>query len=284
MPGRPFVVEGKFKTTVSKICNTNNGNDTTSWKMGQVPSVLSNVSLNQEIGRRWLDLAEGEHASIASFARHTLQLMSSGAPSMLLDASQKAAIDEVRHAKRCYGFASAFLGSNFGPGQLDVEGSLTKMDAKKITQSIIEEGCIEETISAVEAHVAASTAQDPDVKAALSRIASDETNHAQLAWDTIQWITDNFPETQAFVEETFHSELESRLFAIENELPSLQTTPCLESDADSVFRSYGLTVDGDSNKIHQAAMRDIIKPVYITGLKNVDFISTQISKMKDRFA
>ena len=85
-----------------------------------MPSILANNPNNQAIGRRWLVQAEAEHASVASFARHTLQLMSIGAPSELLVASQKASVDEIKHAKMCYGLASSFLGSDFGPGSLDV--------------------------------------------------------------------------------------------------------------------------------------------------------------------
>ena len=252
--------------------------------MGVAPSVLANVSLNQEIGRRWLELAEGEHASVASFARHTLQLMSIQAPSTLITASQKAAIDEVRHAKITYGLASAFLRSNFRPGPLNVERSLEKMNLNEIAQSIIEEGCIEETISAFEAHVEASTAEDPAIKDALLKIASEETNHAQLAWDTIQWIRDSFPETQALVQETFYSELESRLMQSEIELPFLQTSFCLDSVADNRFRDYGLIQSKDKNKIRVTVMRDIIKPAYITGLKEARLISKQISGLKIKFA
>jgi len=241
----------------------------------------ANLSSNNEIGRRWMEQAEGEHASVASFARHTLQMMSIGAPSTLITASQKAGIDEVRHAKISYGFASTSLDSNFGPGPIDVEGSLKKMNLNEITKSIIEEGCIEETISAVEAHVGASTAEDSSIKASLLQIASDETNHAQLAWDTIQWITDRFRETQDLVQETFYSELESRLLETET---FLEAPFCLDSVADHKFRDYGLIVDGTKNKIRVAAMRDIIKPVYTTGLKEASLISKQIPALKIDFA
>ena len=110
---------------------------------------------NEEIGRQWLKLAEAEHASIASFARFTLQLMALGSPSELLLASKKAGIDEINHAKHAYTFASAFLGSNYGPGPLDVKGALDDVSIEYTVRSLIQEGCIVETISSIEAHIAA---------------------------------------------------------------------------------------------------------------------------------
>ena len=277
--GRPFGVEGKFLKTISQIYNINIGNNATSWKTVPVPAITANYSLNQDIGRRWLDQAEDEHASIASFARHTLQLISIGAPSMLLLGVQNAAIDEVRHAKTCYGIASAFIGSDFKPSSLDVEKSLGKLDLQKITQSLIEEGCIEETISAVLGKFGSSTAQDPAIKAASSQIALEEANHAQLAWDTIQWITKKLSDSRSFIEETFRTEIETRLEAITNTLAFGATNACVESDVDSMIRECGLIVDKDRTKIRQAAMQRIISPLVDAGLKNVELVSTRITQL-----
>ena len=135
--------------------------------MGQTPSLLENNTYNHEIGLQWLQQAEAEHASVASFARHTLQLMSIGAPSELLFASQEASVDEIKHAKMCYGFASSFIGTDMGPGTLDVEESLENLDLKDIIRSVIQEGCIEETLSAIEAHFRAHYAKDAVIKATL---------------------------------------------------------------------------------------------------------------------
>ena len=78
-----------------------------------------NTSNDHEIGLRWIGSAESEHASIASFARHTLQLLSLNAPADLLIASQTAAIDEVRHTEASYGVANAVLKTNIKPDVLD---------------------------------------------------------------------------------------------------------------------------------------------------------------------
>ena len=59
-----------------------------------------------------------------------------GAPARLLVASQEASLDEIKHAKMCYGIASAFLGTGTNPGSLDVSGSLENMEIEEIVHSI----------------------------------------------------------------------------------------------------------------------------------------------------
>ena len=100
--GRPFTVEGISRKVTSKHFHINEINNSKSWKLNRTPSILANDTLNKQAGKRWLELAEAEHASIASFARNTLQLMAIGAPSYLLTASQEASIDEVKHTQMCF--------------------------------------------------------------------------------------------------------------------------------------------------------------------------------------
>ena len=250
----PRKVTEEFK---EKTCNLEKNCDSQEWMMGETPPVLANASVNQEIGRRWLQQAEGEHASVASFARHTLQLMAIGAPPRLLIASQNAAVDEIRHAKLSYGFAKTFLKSDVGPGTLDIEDSLPKLDLKGLVHSIIEEGCIEETISAAKVRFGAHTAKEPAIKRALTQIGDDETRHAQLAWDTIEWIITKFPEVRKFVDEIFAVELEYRSPPLDNHFDETQTTFCLENNINTAFRNHGLIVNGDKTMIRKAVIQNV---------------------------
>ena len=108
-----------------------------------------------------------------------------GAPPTLLMGSQNAALDEIRHAKMCYGIADSFLGAHIQPGTFDVAESLKTISKGEIIRSVIMEGCIGETIAAVQAYLGARYAKDPIVKSILEEIAADESNHAQLAWNTV---------------------------------------------------------------------------------------------------
>jgi hypothetical protein len=51
----------------------------------------------------------------------------------------------------------------------------------------IYEGCVGETIAAIEAAEAAAHCEDPATRAVLERIAADETRHAELAWRFVAW-------------------------------------------------------------------------------------------------
>ncbi|MCA9699576.1 MAG: hypothetical protein KC431_18765, partial [Myxococcales bacterium] len=76
------------------------------------------ADLRARLGQLWLDDALMEHASIAAFARATLELMAMAAPPDLLGEIQVAADDEIEHAMRCFGLAQRFSGQAREPGEL----------------------------------------------------------------------------------------------------------------------------------------------------------------------
>jgi hypothetical protein len=135
----------------------------------------------------WTHLGQMEHASIAAFARFSLQLLSLGAPPELVDACTQALADETAHTKLCFQLASAYAGYAIGPGPLDIGGSLEAATLDQIVELVIAEGCFGETRAALEALDAADTATDPVIGAAYRRIALDETRHAELAFRFVRW-------------------------------------------------------------------------------------------------
>jgi hypothetical protein len=62
----------------------------------------------EAFAERWTVAGLAEHASVAAFARFSLELMSVGAPSTLIWAAHAAAQDEIRHAQLCFGLANAY--------------------------------------------------------------------------------------------------------------------------------------------------------------------------------
>jgi hypothetical protein len=138
---------------------------------------------------RWLASARYEHASVAAFARVSLQLLSLGAPAELLRATQQAATDEVRHAQLCLGLAAAYGG---GPpceaGPLRIDGCMSSgMDLEAALREAILEGALGEGTAALEALEGARACVDPVVRDVLSSIAEDEQRHALLAYQTVKW-------------------------------------------------------------------------------------------------
>ncbi|HSE18456.1 MAG TPA: ferritin-like domain-containing protein [Pyrinomonadaceae bacterium] len=143
----------------------------------------------EQLGQAWLEQALGEHASVAAFARFVLHLISLGAPAELLRESIRAMDDEVRHAITCFDIARRFRGKPAGPGPLDLSQVLNQPnDSASILEAAIVEGCINETIAAQWVYVAASLAEDPVIREALSGIADDESRHADLSWRFVSWL------------------------------------------------------------------------------------------------
>ena len=142
---------------------------------------------------RWAERARYEHASIASFARFSMALLSCGAPPELVAASQQAGLDEVNHARLALAIASEYAGKRLDLGPLDISGAMsgeTTLEALAVATVI--EGCVGETLSAMEAAATAAAAtaaggSSRSVREALSAIAEDETRHAELAWAFVRW-------------------------------------------------------------------------------------------------
>jgi len=178
--GRPFLVQGS-----ERLAELRSGDD---WTGGVVTAVdvlaLAQRSLAAE---HWARAALMEHASIAAFARFTLQLLHLGAPRELIEASQQAMLDETAHAKACFALASRYLESSVEPGPLAMDAALDEQTLEAIAVLTFREGCVGETVAALEAREALDDATNPEVRAALGRIAIDEQRHAELAWRFVSW-------------------------------------------------------------------------------------------------
>jgi hypothetical protein len=144
------------------------------------------VATRQALAEAWLADALAEHASVAAFARVTLELMAHGAPPELLSATQSAALDEIEHARHCFALAGRYGGSPVAPGPLSAPAPRTG-DLARLAADTFVEGCVGETIAALVAERALTRATDPEVRTALARIADDEARHAALAWRTLAW-------------------------------------------------------------------------------------------------
>jgi hypothetical protein len=135
----------------------------------------------------WTRDACAEHASVASFARFSLDLLALGAPADLVADAHRAALDEIEHARLCFELASAYGGAPVGPGRLAVDGAAVRADLASAAVAAVHEGCVGETEAALLAQAQMDGARDPRVRRALLRIAADEADHAALAWRFVAW-------------------------------------------------------------------------------------------------
>lgn len=179
--GRPFLVEGEHRLAELGMRSD--------WReLALLPRLDAlEPELRAHVAEQWARVALMEHASIAAFARFSLQLMSLGAPAELIELTTAAMADETKHAKACFALASHYAGEALGPTRLPVERSLDEASLHAIVINAIREGCIGETVAAIEAREAAEHATDPAVRALLLTISEDETRHAELAYRFVQW-------------------------------------------------------------------------------------------------
>jgi hypothetical protein len=181
--GRPLIEDGRARVAAVRAQKWRAGTESAA----SAPDVRELAkSLRAYLARAWLRDALAEHASIASFARTTMELIAVGAPRELVRDAQAAGLDEVRHADLCFELATTYAGSPLGPGRLD---SPPPRPANLIRLAVdtFFEGCVGETIAALRATRAEATCTIEPVRAILKMIIRDETKHAALSWSTVAW-------------------------------------------------------------------------------------------------
>jgi hypothetical protein len=148
--------------------------------------VLAPPAARRALGHGWRQAALGEHASVASFARASLELMALAAPLDLLRRTHQAALDEIGHAELSFAIAAGFDGHQLVAGPLP---ALAPREASRtqVALDTLREAALPETLAAAEMQAAAEAALDPDLGAMLREVAADEARHAALAWEVIDW-------------------------------------------------------------------------------------------------
>lgn len=192
----------------------------TTWLSGHVleDNLLAETdpSVAPLLADAWLADAQMEHASVAAFARASLELMAVGAPAELVAGCAQAGVDEVRHAQLCFALAAAYGGVALEPGPLPLvpprAGGLVALAC-----DTFREGCVGETIAALTALRGQRGCRAPAALAALQTIADDETRHAELAWATVAWAVEVGGPDVARAVQTLAAELRAEAFAAEPE-------------------------------------------------------------------
>jgi len=244
--GRPFLVEGAALTAEAVRRND--------WAPPLTPPpdvVALTPELRRALAASWLDAALMEHASIAAFARFSLELLALGAPPDLLRDAAQAMSDEQRHAELCFGLASAYAGEPLGPGALDVRRCLQDVALGAVLVTTFLEGCLGETLAAVEARERAHRVQDPVLEAALHRIAEDEARHAALAWRFVKWA---LGESGAGLEDALFAALETERARV------VTGEPLPRGVSDEVARAHGLLSPAERARLRRETLDEIAAP------------------------
>lgn len=225
----------------------------TDWGASARPRVTALATdARARAGAAWREVALAEHASIASFARFTLDLLAHGAPAELVLEAQRAMGDEVVHARLSFALAGAYLGAAIGPDRLPVpEGG-----ARSLVEAVVaavREGCVGETIAAARACRARDVARDPAVVKVLSIIARDERRHAQLAWRFVAWALRRAPELHEAIADAFATV----------DLGG----PGAGCDADEGLRAHGVLSFEESLALGREVLREVVQPCAATLLR-----------------
>ncbi|HEY8077904.1 MAG TPA: hypothetical protein VIF62_27450, partial [Labilithrix sp.] len=125
-------------------------------------------------------MAWEEAASVHAFERLARELREHGAPPKLARAADRAARDEVRHARVMTKLAGARVAA-------PRVGRPLPRSLEAIARENATEGVVKESFGALVLRWQAARAADPALRTALARIARDETRHAALARAVASW-------------------------------------------------------------------------------------------------
>lgn len=240
--GRPFVIDGAARTADSAR--------RVDWSVAARPALDElDAETRRALADTWTEDALAEHASVASFARFIMELMSVGAPAELVADAQAALADEIRHAQLCFGLASAYAGRPVGPDVLPIAGSLDdRRDLATLTVAAFEEGCVNETLSALTALAARDRAADPAVRATLSEIGRDEVKHAELAWRFVAWAVKRDEAARQAV------------WAAVGRLAPFQPHPAVATGSARALVAHGRMSGPEHQRVLDDAIRDVVLP------------------------
>lgn len=200
----------------------------------------------------WTFAAQQEHASIASFSKFALELLAVAAPPPLLVSAHRAGLDEIEHARMSFKIASLCAGQPLGPGPLPISAqSITQsltLQASAVAAAL--DGCLNETIAALEAGAAADATKHEALALVLEEIARDEQNHAELAWEYVAWA---IATGGGSVREAIKS-------AVSDAMRALEAAP--EPAANAVPSGWGLLEPRDRHQLRVRSSREVLRPAF----------------------
>ena len=238
--GRPFVVDG------ARVAASAERGDWRSALSGAAEEL--DAPTRAALARAWTDDALMEHASVASFARFSLELMTIGAPSSLVAAAHHAALDEVAHALDCFALATRFGDREVGPSTFDLRGAQFGRDLEELAVAVLREGAIGETLAAALASEQGALASDETCSSVLARIARDEEEHSLLAWRFLRYAVDRGGASIA-----------ARLVSEIRDVPRELEPPATVAPA-QIWNRYGrLTAEQQANVVEHT-WREVILP------------------------
>ncbi|MBL8683287.1 MAG: hypothetical protein JNK05_29235 [Myxococcales bacterium] len=134
-----------------------------------------------------LHQAQSEFHSIAAFSQLSQTLAAFNAPNSLVARALQAACEEARHTQLILELAWIF-----GAKKFEVSPTHLTTDQEIIAFAIhnFVEGCVRETFAATIALRQSHSSAHSAVASTFAEIARDEINHAVLAWDVAEYLSE----------------------------------------------------------------------------------------------
>jgi hypothetical protein len=243
--GRPFTVAGTRRSATLRMRT-----DWMSLLTAKLDPTKLDASMRAALASAWLEDALAEHASIASFARLTLELMQHGAPAELVAESQRASLDEIEHARACFALAERYAGAPRGPGNFPLDAALGPVELAELASRTVHEGCVGETVAALVVAEQARNAVEPSVRAVLEEIAEDEARHAEFAWRVVRWALEvGGPATRTAV-----------ALAFEQQAPTLSHRTEAAQRPRGALAAHGQLTHAERAIVMARGLRDVVAP------------------------
>jgi len=211
------------------------------------------------LAAQWRENGRTEHASVAAFARLTLDLMALGAPPELVASANRDALDEIRHAELCFALARALDGSAEGPGPFPAAArarTLSRVRTVALAELAVDslvDGAIHEGVSARIVAKLARRCEDPTVRAMMKEIAADEGRHARHGWDVVRFCLAEGGEPVARA-------IEGAMRA----LPERMASPLPEAARDGRWERWGIMGEALEAEEFAATRADVARKVAAT--------------------
>jgi len=181
------------------------------------------------LGRTLAAMAYLEAASVIAFEQLAEQLSGFAAPVELIDRCRVAADQERAHARWL-----TTLAAQHGAAVPELDRVPAAEQLFDVALHNAVEGCVHETFAALLAACRARRATSPVLRRVFARIAADEADHGQLAWDLHAWLRARLAPEQAAAVDAAQELALARLPERARELASLPAELGALTDAEAL--------------------------------------------------
>jgi hypothetical protein len=131
----------------------------------------------------WAAVATATYAGVARFAHFALELLAVAAPPRLLEAANRAALDELARARSCFALASIYAGRDLAAQPLPLRSLPTaKFDLVSAVERVVRQGCVDEALARAELELVRTRPLSPAVARVNALLLAGAVEKLELAY------------------------------------------------------------------------------------------------------